>query len=451
VWAPVVPALLPGATFDLATTLPAELTRGGTFGVHSGSLPSGSTLTAAGILQAGDADGSSTVVFRYRMATATADTYSAETGVTVRGGVVAAAPAWLQSVPVNGWTEIDGSSMSNLVLSVNPSAKNPANMIAAWGTMCIDTRTSDLWMLAPGGHSDFYGNPVLRQRLSVDAPEWEERLASSASGDVTASSARYTDGRPASAHGYWSHQFIEARDRAMRFQTAAAATIGDSFNVVEAFDSTVAQGVNGWAAAGTVPNITAVTSTAVVTAKDPDTEDVYFFRANVAVYKWTQATNLWSTVTSSVPVTFSESAPAFDSARGRILLYKRSGGDGGAATQLYTFNVGAGTFTSRTFSGDAAAIATLQAAGKGLGVVYEPELDAYLIRLKGSGGAVYKVTADDSLTVSELPTTGGTSLPAAAVADGTENIYGRMLYAPALNGVVYVPSYAANVWFLRTH
>jgi hypothetical protein len=440
VWAPVVPALLPGATFDLATTLPAELARGGTFGVHSGSLPG--TLTAAGIIQAG-ADGSSTVVFRYRMATATTDTYSAPTGVTVRGGVGAPTPAWLEGVAVNQWVEISGSAMSNTPPTVNPGGTGPAAKVNAWGGFSLDRRTSTLWVLAPGGHSDYSGNENMRQVLSADSPVWEEMLASSASGAVTTSSARYSDGRPASAHCYWTQQFCEARDRAMRFSASAVATSGDSELSVEGYDCTVSAGVNGWDAAATYPNVPGLTYTANVVCKDPTTEDVYFFNANTAVYKWTQATNTWSTVTSSVPADMTEASVAFDSTRGRIFLFH--GVDTGVC---HTFDVAAGTFTSRTLSGGSAA--TLNGSGKGMGLAYIEELDAYVMRLGASGATVYTINAD-TFAATTISTTGGGSVPAAASASGTENVYGRWVPVPAYSGVLYVPSYTANSWFLRLH
>jgi hypothetical protein len=58
-WRPNVPPLTVGtqASFDLASTLPASVARGGTFGVDSGGarLPGGMTLSVAGILAVGTA------------------------------------------------------------------------------------------------------------------------------------------------------------------------------------------------------------------------------------------------------------------------------------------------------------------------------------------------------------------------------------------------------------
>jgi hypothetical protein len=58
-WNPSVPALLvgSGATFNLASTLPAGVSRGGRFGLDpsGAALPTGMSLTNAGILSVGTA------------------------------------------------------------------------------------------------------------------------------------------------------------------------------------------------------------------------------------------------------------------------------------------------------------------------------------------------------------------------------------------------------------
>ncbi len=58
-WSPYVPALIVGtsASFDLNTTLPSGIKRGGMFGIDPSGprLPAGMSLTAAGILAVGSA------------------------------------------------------------------------------------------------------------------------------------------------------------------------------------------------------------------------------------------------------------------------------------------------------------------------------------------------------------------------------------------------------------
>lgn len=58
-WTPFVPALVvgSGATFDLASTLPSGISRGGSFGIDANGsrLPAGMSLSAAGLLAVGSA------------------------------------------------------------------------------------------------------------------------------------------------------------------------------------------------------------------------------------------------------------------------------------------------------------------------------------------------------------------------------------------------------------
>jgi hypothetical protein len=42
--------------------------------------------------------------------------------------------------------------------------------------------------------------------------------------------------------------------------------------------------------------------------------------------------------------------------------------------------------------------------------------------------------------------TAGNSIPSA-----TNGVWGKFMYVPALKGVVYLPAYTGNMWFLRTY
>ena len=70
-WNPSVPPLLVGtnSTFNLSTTLPASITKGGRFGLDSAgaALPAGMTLSSGGVLAVGSASiGTVTgVIFTY--------------------------------------------------------------------------------------------------------------------------------------------------------------------------------------------------------------------------------------------------------------------------------------------------------------------------------------------------------------------------------------------------
>jgi hypothetical protein len=365
--------------------------------------------------------------------------------------VYKAVPVWRQGIPINAWVKLTGSAMSNFPPSVDPgrdSGDGPSSKINAWCGLAIDTRTSTIWSLANGGHDDYHGNEVMKLALT-DAPVWVEMLPSNTAGEFTIpnNSAYYSSGRPASVHSYYTQQFIEVRNRAMRFGATSVATSGNPHVAVDGYDCGEVQGVNGWDAAGTYPNIPGVSGTnAWAVAKNPTTEDVFVFVSNSSVRKWSQAANSWSTVNVGFPpISCNESASAYDSTRNRIFILKGAE----SPTACHTFDTSTGLFTARTLTG--AAAATITAAVKGLGLVYVPSIDSYIVRLGAAGGAAYKINAG-TFEVTALATTGGTLIPATATISGNpENVYGRLLFAPELQGLAYIPTYNSDAWFLRLY
>lgn len=338
--------------------------------------------------------------------------------------------------------------MSACPPTVNPgrNSGSVSAKIDAWCGLAIDTRSNTVWSLANGGHDDYHGNEVMKINLGANSPAWVEMLPSNSAAEFTIpnNAGYYSSGRPASSHTYYSQQFIEARNRAVRFGTHAASSSGNGFRNIDGYSPDAAQGVNGWDAPGTYPDMPLGMQTGQPVTKNPATEDVFTFRGNISVWKWTQTTNTWSQVDSGYPpVDPVEAASAYDTTRNRIFLLRDS-------TVCHTFDPATGVMTAQTMTG--ASVSTLQAAAKAAGMIYEPTLDAYLVRLgRSSGGAVYRIDAA-TFAVTVLTTTGGTSIPATANISGSpENVYGRWLYAPRLGGVFFFPQYTANAWFLRTH
>lgn len=360
------------------------------------------------------------------------------------------APAWNAGQAVGEWREITGSAPS-ILGRTNYASSNSGNWIEPWCGMQIDTRTSEVISFASGGHLDHFGNAVYSISLRNDAPAWGTRLADSPLSSIplqgTAGAndtAYYTDGRPASCHTYFSQQFIEARNRAMRFGANAVSTSGNSKPAVDGFNVAT----NTFDAAGTYPDLPAMPSAGLAVCKDTTTEDVYLFVANSSVRKWTQATNTWSTHNVGFPpIDPGEAASAHDTSRNRILLLRDS-------TICHTYalsGAGVGTFTSFTLSG--AEAANLTAVFKGVGMVYEPSVDAYFVRTgRATGGKVYRIDAGTG-AVTSFTTTGGSSIPRTAIlaGDTNENVYGKWLRVPLLNGAIYFPNWTSNGWFLRTH
>lgn len=346
-----------------------------------------------------------------------------------------AQPLWRQGMAQYQWKELTASAMSLTPPTVDPgrASGGPSAKMNAWCGLAIDTRSSKVWSPANGGHDDYHGNEVMSFDLMADAPEWVEVLPSSSGFTVPSDTNYYSDGTPVSAHSYNTLQVVESRDRVIRFNVGSASTSGNPKPVVDGFDIV---GAGGWDAAGTYPDFPIEYTRATV--KDPTTEDVYAFVQNYSVWKWSNSTNTWSTVHTAFPPADTEQASAaFDSTRNRIFLL------GGDVNIRRLFDPATGTFSSSvTFSG--AASSAVQSLAKGMGIIYIPALDSYLVRggLSG-GGTVYRINAL-TFECTELATTGGASISASTAT----NIWSKFLYAPSLGGVVYFPQYASNAWFL---
>jgi hypothetical protein len=82
--------------------------------------------------------------------------------------------------------------------------------------------------------------------------------------------------------------------------------------------------------------------------------------------------------------------------------------------------------------------------GNGVGLAYDPALDAYLVRRDPAGGAITAIDAE-TFEARELATTGGEAIP-----EAMNGVWRRFLHAPRLGGVVYYPHHDSNLWFLRT-
>lgn len=353
-------------------------------------------------------------------------------------------PAWRQGQAVGEWREIANSSLSSVAPTHNPNNKPLVWRIAPWCGLAVDTTRNVVWSLANGGHNDYHGNEVYRLDLSQNAPVWQEWFPSDPTLPTQYDAARYPSGRPASCHTYYSQHYIPFRDRVVRFGALAVATSGNSFRVLDGWIPTVAQGESGWEDPSTYPDIPALGTIPPPTCCDPDTGDVYLFRANYEVLRWSRASNTWQGVNNGFPPAVFEDRPcAYDTARDRILVFSRPD------NFAYTFDPATGQFTLRTLSGsDASAIS---GSSSGAGMVYVPAIDTYLYRRGAAGGAVYAINPA-TFEVTQLSTTGGSGVPATDTISGNpENVYTKWLYVPAYGGIFYYPRHSANCWFLRVH
>ena len=339
-------------------------------------------------------------------------------------------PTWRQGMAVGEWQQVSGSALSSAPMAVATVGNTgPQSKVIAWSGFAIDTRDSSIYSTANGGHTDYAGNEVNRIRLSDNAPAWTEPRASTPSSQATASSTHYADGRPASRHTCYGTVVNEVRGRAMtlggsRWGNGSLLRNVDGFNLAS----------NDWDAARTYSDFPADFLECAGIVEQKSTGNVFAF-TQYNVMRWSNASNNWSQVLSGTPIYGQYAATAMDTRRNRVLVVGGNGGD----HALY--DVAANSAQSVTLTGANA----VSVSGDGNGMVYDPYLDAFLVRRADAGGTIYRINAQ-TFAVDTLSSTGGSQLPSA-----TNGVWRRFLYVPALKGVVYFPTYGDNLWFVRTY
>lgn len=345
-------------------------------------------------------------------------------------------PAWRMGQKINEWRQISGSSIQLAEPNpIPPGNTGPSSKIIAWCGLALDLRNGQVYSAANGGHGDYSGNEVDKLNLQADQPKWQEVSAPTPAKDILQSVEYYADGKPTSRHSYYSQIFIEQRNRVMNFGVGSKYGNGYAGTAVDGFNSLL----NVWDPAGSFPSLPPSNKGYVIgeaRAKDPATGNVYIF-GDFSVIRWNQQQNNYSVVDSnSVTLGYYASA-AFDTSRKRIFL--RGGSNSGRGQ--YLIDTTTNKITKIEISGSRSLDVK---SGDSEGLVYEPQLDAYLLQKGKAGGEIIKIDAN-SFVAEPLVATGGAGIPISA-----NGVFSRFLYVPTLGGVFYYPTYSGNSWFLRT-
>jgi hypothetical protein len=311
------------------------------------------------------------------------------------------------------------------------------NKVDAWTSFVIDPRTSKVYSVANGGHSDYGGNEVDMLDLNRNDPQWFELLARTPAASYIACSEYYADGRPTSRHTYYGVTFNEFDNRIMLLGGSWSCGNGTPF--LQTIDSYNINS-NSYSPAGTHPRLPSPfgDTFAVSYTYDPFTGDIYAVQTG-QTGRWNRSSNTFTANLNPGGDFYNGgyTETAFDTKRGRIYTV---GGESGGDHHYYT--LATNTWTSFTLTGPNAGNVDVTVQGA---MIYDEAIDRFFIRLGGAGATVYQLHPT-TFEVTIFPTTGGTSIPATA-----NGPYKKFLYAPNLGGVVYVPTYGGNAWFLRLH
>ncbi len=331
------------------------------------------------------------------------------------------------------WYQVPNTAMASIEPSTWPvGTSGPESKVIAWTSFVVDPRSSRVHSLANGGHNDYSGNEVDVLSLEVSAPSWSQAVAPTPNSQLTNCQSYYGDGRPASRHSYYGVTFNEPGDRFMLFGGAHWCERGGFHTAVSSFN--IASGT--WSPSGAHPGLPDTFTGVPAFAAVPSSGDVYMAR-NFRLARWNRGTNTVSTLSPAGNAPYGDEAmSAYDSTRGRILFL------GGLNNDRHVYTLATNSFTQVSLSGANGSSVT-QPAGAAL--LYVPAIDHFLARLDDAGGTVYQIHPE-SFVVSTFATSGGGSVPATI-----NGPYNKFLYVPRLRGIVYVPAYDKNAWFLRVH
>lgn len=351
---------------------------------------------------------------------------------TVQINVLAAGgrPAWRNALARWQWTQLAGTAaFSGVTPIANPGGSYSARL-DAWNG--FTAKGSAVYIAGMGGHSDYAGNEAYKLDLSAASPAWVILRQPTPADQLTIDQAYYADGRPATAHLYYSLHAVG--NELIRVMNGSHWPSGQSSdNECVAFDLAT----NDWRPQGTYQDSPA-SSYAWAICVDPRDGTIYH-TGNTALHSRNPTTGAW-TQRAVLPQNGDSTyyrASAVDTLRGKVMFFGNAyvPSNGGLLLDIAT-----NALSQITFSGTGVSEVV---AASGNSAWYDAALDRYLVKT-GAAGAVYTVHPT-TYAVAALSTTGG-----GAIAAAVNGVFNKFVYVQSLGGFYYQPSHASNGWFLAS-
>lgn len=349
--------------------------------------------------------------------------------------------SWM-SGSLNAWSEFASTPLSS-VPGFNGAATSGKQ--DAWAGWHIDQRTGTVYSVGQGGHDDYWGNEVDKLALHTNTPAWAEVLAGTATGNVTFDADYYSDGKPASHHGYYGAVYIERLNKALRMFGGSRSKSGNPTQRISAFNTlTGAYDIESTWSSPSPPTLVGANSATF--AKHPYTEKVYCWFYNAAICVWDPAspTSLTTLISNPSNPAAADTAAAVDPMFNQVFFL----GGGAGGTMCRAYDIATNAVRTITLTG------TDISGGVGTGMFWCDALRKFVVALRTSGGpSIYTITPDasSSWACAALSTTGGGSLPATNDAGGAQGPRTKWLYSPRHGHAIFGPRWGSNVWRLKLH
>lgn len=339
-------------------------------------------------------------------------------------------PAWRDAMSLWQWTQLAGTAaFSGVTPAANPGGAYNSRL-DAWNG--FTAKGSSVYIAGMGGHGDYAGNEAYRLDLAAASPAWAILRQPTPAAQVQLDVSYYLDGRPSSAHLYYSLHAVGNE----LLRTMNGSQWGDgqhSDTKVVAFDLAT----NDWRAAGTYPDAPA-TGFARSICVDPRDGTIYF-TGGTALHSRNPTTGVW-TQRATWPengTALYYRAGAVDTLRNRVVFFGNAyiPSNGGLV-----YDIASGVMSAIAFSGTGLSAVVAEAGNTAW---YDSGLDRFLVKTP-SGNALYTVNPT-TWECAALSTSGGS-----AIANAVNGVFNKFVYVPLLGGYYYQPSHASNGWFLAS-
>ena len=283
---------------------------------------------------------------------------------------------------------------------------------------------------------DGWDNGCRMLDLRSDSPAWTLLSAGTPRALAVQNVSYYPDGRPTSAHTYYSLAGDARRGKVFRVGTAAAFGNGNHGDGrMNAWDVVRLD----WDSAGTWPDGPPGPTVGASMCQDASTGDLYVLRQRL--YRWSAATATWSTL-AGLPAGKADQTyyrgSCYDSRRQRVFVL----GDAYRPNDGYlVWDQASNEWVQGTYRGSAEDIAAVRSQS-GNAVHYDAALDRYLVKT-ARGGQVLQVHPA-TFAVTAFPTAG------AALPPFVNGVWQRFVPIPSLKGYLGVPSGSSSAYFLAT-
>lgn len=352
-----------------------------------------------------------------------------------------ARPAWRNALTQWQWVELAGTAAFSGAKPTDTRYGADSSRLDAWNGFAVSGQA--VYIAGMGGHADYSGNEAYKLDLSVAVPSWVMLREPSAWEDRITNVAYFADGRPNSAHLYYTLWAVGGNIiRCGNYshweggQSVDQETV--EFNLTEN-DWTCATGYAG--PSSTWPDAP-VTGIGRTHCQDPRDETIYA-AGQAHLYKRNPTTGVWAQL-AAFPDNGSATnyrASAIDTTRNRLVIF----GDayrvptGGLLYDITTNTISRIEYNST----DSNATAELIAERGGQSAWFDESIDRFIVKTTNTN-KVYLVHPT-TWEVTEQATTGGS-----AITNAVNGVFNKFVQVPDLGGIFYQPNHASNGWFLAT-